>query len=313
MRVAIVGAGPGSGDLTHDGERAIAQAGLVIGSARLVAALAQPGQATVVAARPDDVVAAIESARPHDLVAAVESPHPEHLLAAIESARPEHLLAAIEAARPDGVVTAIESAGATDVAVLMSGDVGFHSGASKVAAWLRGSRVDAEVRLIPGVSSVAALAARVGVPWEDACLVSCHGGVTDLVSPVRRHRTTIALTGGNLPTLAAALREAGYGGLHVWAGEDLGLPGETVTRTTVDGLAGRAWSSLTTILVDNPDFDSRVLSGLPDDRFVRGRVPLTKSAVRAVALARLAVRPTDTCFDVGCGTGSVTVELALAA
>ena len=53
--------------------------------------------------------------------------------------------------------------------------------------------------------------------------------------------------------------------------------------------------------------------GFPDDAFLRSQVPMTKQEVRAAALGKLAVRPTDTVWDVGAGTGSVSVELALAA
>jgi precorrin-6Y C5,15-methyltransferase (decarboxylating) len=221
--------------------------------------------------------------------------------------------AQVVAARPVAVVAAIEASPAARIAVLMSGDVGFHSGAAQVAAALRETLPRAELRLIPGVSAVAALAARLGAPWEDACLVSCHGTGADLVAPVRRNRRTIALTGGNVGELAAALSAAGFGALACWAGEDLGMARETISATTVNGLAGREWSPLTTLLIENPAWDARALSGLPDESFERGAVPMTKSAVRAVALARLAVRPADVCWDIGCGTGSVTVELALAA
>ena len=51
----------------------------------------------------------------------------------------------------------------------------------------------------------------------------------------------------------------------------------------------------------------------PDEAFIRGEVPMTKQEVRAAALAKLAVHPADTLWDVGAGTGSVSVELALAA
>lgn len=53
--------------------------------------------------------------------------------------------------------------------------------------------------------------------------------------------------------------------------------------------------------------------GLPDEAFERGDVPMTKQEVRAAVLAKLAVRPEDILWDVGAGTGSVSVELALAA
>lgn len=53
--------------------------------------------------------------------------------------------------------------------------------------------------------------------------------------------------------------------------------------------------------------------GLPDEAFERDDVPMTKQEVRAAVLAKLAVRPEDILWDVGAGTGSVSVELALAA
>ena len=53
--------------------------------------------------------------------------------------------------------------------------------------------------------------------------------------------------------------------------------------------------------------------GLPDEMFLRGEVPMTKQEIRAAALAKLGVKPDETLWDVGAGTGSVSVELALAA
>jgi precorrin-6Y C5,15-methyltransferase (decarboxylating) len=53
--------------------------------------------------------------------------------------------------------------------------------------------------------------------------------------------------------------------------------------------------------------------GLADDLFVRGDAPMTKSEVRAVLASKLHVQPGDVCWDIGAGTGSVSVEMALAA
>lgn len=49
--------------------------------------------------------------------------------------------------------------------------------------------------------------------------------------------------------------------------------------------------------------------GLLDDWFVRGEVPMTKQEVRAAALAKLGAAGAKVLYDVGAGTGSVSVEL----
>ena len=65
------------------------------------------------------------------------------------------------------------------------------------------------------------------------------------------------------------------------------------------------------LLIENPDGgESAYGPGVPDEAFVRGKVPMTKEEVRWVSVNRLTVRPTDTVWDVGAGTGAVTLELA---
>ena len=207
------------------------------------------------------------------------------------------------------VVSVIRSSEAERIAVLFSGDVGFYSGAAGLLPLLDPSTVT----VYPGISSAVYFFAKCGRPWQDAALVSCHGLETDLVSPVRRNREVFALTGGNVEELAASLTRAGFGDLTVTVGESLSYEDEKIWTTTVSGLSGRTYSSLTVLLIDNPDPDSRVRSGIPDEEFLRASVPMTKSEVRAVCLSRLRIRPSDVCYDIGCGTGSVTVEMALAA
>lgn len=194
-------------------------------------------------------------------------------------------------------------------AVLVSGDTGFYSAATKLCRELQ----DCQVTVLPGISSVNCLAARLGRTWQDAAFVSCHGRAGRLVDTVRRNRDTFVLTGGNTKELGEALRRAGFGSLTVWLGEDLGMETETVRSVTADELANTDAASLTALWVENPDADGRVRFGIPDGEFIRSQVPMTKSEVRAVTMSRLAPRPADICWDVGCGTGSVTVEMALAA
>ena len=215
--------------------------------------------------------------------------------------KPEEILACL-AAQPD-----------TDTAVLYSGDTGFYSGAAKLLPLLR--VMGYSVRVLPGLSSVQLLAAAVGRPWQDWKLVSAHGRACDPVAEILAHPQVFFLTGGgDTPaTLCAKLTAAGLGAAHALVGENLGTPDEKIHFGTAQELAGQTFASLSVLLVEHAVHSERRTPGLPDEAFIRGEVPMTKQEVRAAALAKLAVRPADTLWDVGAGTGSVSVELALAA
>ena len=215
--------------------------------------------------------------------------------------KPEEILACL-AAQPD-----------TDTAVLYSGDTGFYSGAAKLLPLLRA--MGYSVRVLPGLSSVQLLAAAVGRPWQDWKLVSAHGRACDPVAEVLAHPQVFFLTGGgDTPaSLCAKLTAAGLGAAHALVGENLGTPAEAIRFGLARELAEQSFAPLSVLLIEREALPSRRTPGLPDDAFIRGAVPMTKQEVRAVALGKLAVRPGDVCWDVGAGTGSVSVELALAA
>ena len=215
--------------------------------------------------------------------------------------------------KPEDILACLTAQPDTDTAVLYSGDTGFYSGAAKLLPLLRA--MGYSVRVLPGLSSVQLLAAAVGRPWQDWMLVSAHGRACDPVAEVLAHPQVFFLTGGgDTPaTLCAKLTAAGLGDAHALVGENLGTPDEKIHFGTAQELAGQTFASLSVLLVEHAVHPERRTPGLPDEAFIRGEVPMTKQEVRAAALAKLAVRPADTLWDVGAGTGSVSVELALAA
>lgn len=215
--------------------------------------------------------------------------------------------------RPDEVAELLQASGAENAVLVYSGDTGFYSGASSMMEKLEALGVRA--RVLPGLSSIQLLAAALGRPWQGWNLVSAHGRTCDPVAECMQGRPTFFLTGGSEDpaTLCAQLAAEGFGDVQGVVGQCLGTPEEKLFRGSVKELAAGRFNSLSVLLVEAAEVLPRRAPGLPDEAFERGDVPMTKQEVRAAVLAKLAVRPGDILWDVGAGTGSVSVELALAA
>lgn len=227
-------------------------------------------------------------------------------------ARPQQLT--IDAIAPEAIASHIAQHPECGVfCVVMSGDTGFYSGTKKLLPLLR----DCRVRVLPGLSSMSYLCARVGVSYEDAVPVSLHGRDFDIAREVRRRRKVFTLVGGDggMQALCERLTQAGLGYVRIAVGERLSYPDEKITCGTAQALRYHTFDKLSAALIENDTPNEIVTPGLPDEAFLRNLepgklVPMTKSEVRSICLSKLRLTPNAVCWDVGAGTGSVSIEMA---
>lgn len=199
------------------------------------------------------------------------------------------------------------------IAVALSGDVGFYSGARRLISVFEGAGI--RTKLVAGISSVTYFCSRLKIAWEDVKLMSVHGRKENLIGAVRTHFRTFTLLGGkdNVASLCEKLEKYGFENVKLYIGERLHYPEERVTEGTPAELKEKAFDSLCVAIIENPSYTSGLRSCIPDEEFQRGDAPMTKSEVRSLSVAKLNLNRDSIAWDIGAGTGSVTIEMALAA
>lgn len=198
------------------------------------------------------------------------------------------------------------------VCVLASGDPGFFGVVRPLAA--RFGSAGLEVH--PAPSSVALAFARLGLPWDDAAVVSVHG--RPLAGAARRlvglPKAAVLVSPTSPPeALGKELIELGAAHDHVVVCSRLGSDDESVERTDLAGLANGTWDPLSVVILmsEGGVSDAKSLAwGLPEDRFGHRASMVTKAEVRAVAVSKLELPNAGVLWDVGAGSGSVAVECA---
>ena len=208
-------------------------------------------------------------------------------------------------------VVSLADRGEKGIVILASGDPGLYGIAGAVLRQL----APAEVEIVPHPSSLQVAFARAGIPWSDAILTSAHRRpVAEVVGWARRARKLGILTDPhNTPGhLAQVLLDAGIADCRVIVAENLGAPAEQLIDVRLSQLEGLSFAPLNVMLLLRDESWRPVapFCPRPDSAYTHRRGLITKQDVRALILARLALRDDDTGWDVGAGSGAVSVEMA---
>lgn len=194
------------------------------------------------------------------------------------------------------------------VALLVSGDSGFFSMGTVLAKKLAAG---GDVELLCGISSLQYFCSKIKKSYDDVFVLSLHGRKNSIVGAVCYNRKVFALTGGEntAAKILNELLERGLGDTEVYIGENLSYENEKITYGKIRELSGAEYSELSVVFFENKYFTDKN-TAFYDDDFIRENIPMTKEEVRWISVNKLNILPEHIGYDIGSGTGSVSLEAA---
>lgn len=204
------------------------------------------------------------------------------------------------------------------VVILFSGDSGFYSGCQALYHALQeeinAGQLQAGIRIMPGISSVAFLAACIGESYQDAAVCSMHGKeLYNLASRIKIEQKTFMIMSGvkDVNRLGEALIKAGMTECEIITGYQLSYAEQQIQKRTPQECLELKEEGLYTCFVKNPNAIHKNLThGISDEEFIRDKVPMTKEEVREISICKLKLHQGAVVFDIGSGTGSIAMEMA---
>ena len=202
--------------------------------------------------------------------------------------------------------------------MVFSGDISLFSGSLKLFDKLKAlvedqkDFKDCNINTFPGISSLSYLCAKSNIDISKVKILSFHGKEELLYHNIDSNEYTFIITSKaeGVKKICRKLISFGFFELDIILGENLSYDNERITIGTASDLLGMDISDLNCMIISNPDADKSIGFGLSDEVFARDKVPITKSEVRAIIMSKLDIHPDSICYDIGAGSGSVTIEMS---
>ena len=205
--------------------------------------------------------------------------------------------------------------------VLMSGDTGFYSGTQSLYKHIEDMAKNSEnilhkvdMQIVPSISSISYLASRYNISWHDMKIVSLHGRTGHLAHELKTNKKVFVISSGGMETsdIISELIDKGFEDCDIYIGENMSYPEEVLSHGKVADFKEHKFLELCSMIIINQNASPMHMTlGIEDDEFIRDKVPMTKSEIRALSVAKLGLSSEDICYDVGAGTGSVSIEMAM--